>query len=402
MTKKNFQLSLMVNHFIFSSESVGEGHPDKVADYIADSILDVCLQKDPNSRVACEVLVKSNCVFLAGEISTHAHIDYDYVVRDAIREIGYTNEDDVFHADRVFITNAITSQSPEIARGVDKESVGEEQGAGDQGIMFGFACNDTEEMMPAPIMFAHRINRELARLRRSSAKWLRPDCKSQVAVEYRDGQPIRIVNVVISVQHTPEVSKEKLKDFCIKKVIQSVIPENLLDSETEYFINPSGDFLHGGPQVDAGLTGRKVVVDTYGGWSRHGGGGFSGKDPSKVDRSGAYMSRWVAKNVVAAGLADEVELQVAYAIGYHLPTSIHLSTFGTGKYPDEEIIRAVKEVFSFKPADIINQLDLKRPIYTETTHYGHFTKEHLPWEQLNRVNELQEAISKSSLKTTVR
>jgi len=386
----------MIKRFIFSSESVGEGHPDKVADYISDSILDACLRKDPNSRVACEAMVKSNCVHLAGEISTQAHIDYDGIVRQAIREIGYVHDDDTFHADKVFIFNSITKQSPEIAQGVDAvEAEGKassEQGAGDQGIMFGYACNHTDELMPAPVMYAHRISRELARLRKSSVDWLRPDCKSQVAIAYEDDKPVALVNVVLSTQHTEAVNHEEIRDFCINKVIKKVIPEDLFTEDTEYFINPAGKFVIGGPEADAGLTGRKVIVDTYGGWARHGGGCFSGKDPSKVDRSAAYMCRWVAKNVVAAQLADQVEIQVAYAIGYPYPTSIHLSTFGKGNYPDSDILKAVKEVFSFKPEDIIKALDLVRPIYKETTHYGHFTKMHLPWERINRVAELQEAI----------
>lgn len=385
----------MIKRFIFSSESVGEGHPDKVADYISDSILDACLKKDPNSRVACETMVKSNCVHLAGEISTQAHIDYDSIVRQAIREIGYVH-DDAFHADRVFIFNSITKQSPEIAQGVDavkvEGKVSAEQGAGDQGIMFGYACNDTDEMMPAPVMYAHRISRELGRLRKSSVDWLRPDCKSQVAIAYEGGKPVAIVNVVLSTQHTEAIEHKKIRDFCINKVIKKVIPKELFTKDTEYFINPTGKFVIGGPEADAGLTGRKIIVDTYGGWSRHGGGCFSGKDPSKVDRSAAYMCRWVAKNIVAAQLASQVEIQVAYAIGYPNPTSIHLSTFGKGNYPDSEILKAAKKVFSFKPADIIKVLDLARPIYRETTHYGHFTKMDLPWEQTDKVTELQKAI----------
>lgn len=386
----------MSNNFIFSSESVGEGHPDKVADYISDSILDACLAQDPTSRVACETLVKGNCVYLAGEITTKAHLDYDSIVRQAIRKIGYVHDADLFHADKVFITNAISKQSSDIAQGVDVGSflgkASAEQGAGDQGIMFGFACNDTEELMPAPIMYAHRLSKELASLRRHSTSWLRPDCKTQVAVRYEENKPVEITSVIISTQHTEDISHEEITQFCKENIIQKVLPGHLLTKKTQYFINPTGRFVIGGPEGDAGLTGRKIIVDTYGGWSRHGGGCFSGKDPSKVDRSAAYMCRWVAKNIVAAGLAEQVELQIAYAIGFPNPTSIHLSTFGSGLYSDSDIKEAVESVFSFKPADIISVLHLDRPIYRETTHYGHFTKEHLPWEQINRVVELQKAI----------
>ena len=383
----------MSERFIFSSESVGEGHPDKVADYISDSILDACLEQDAASRVACETMVKSNCVFLAGEISTLAEVNYEQVVRQAIRDIGYTNKDDVFHADTVFISNHLTQQSADIARGVDaKRAKGKktgQQGAGDQGIMFGFACKETPELMPAPIMFAHRINQELARLRHAGRqKWLRPDCKSQVAVAYNSKGPFEIASVVVSTQHTAETAHSTLSEFIIGKVISKVLPKKLITENTEYFINPTGKFVIGGPQGDAGLTGRKIIVDTYGGWARHGGGAFSGKDPSKVDRSAAYMCRWAAKNIVAAGLAERVELQVAYAIGHPEPTSILLDTFGTGACPDDRITGAVKKVFSFKPADIIDQLDLLRPIYRQTTHYGHFTKPDLPWEQINRTDDL--------------
>lgn len=385
----------MPKSFIFSSESVGEGHPDKVADYISDSILDACLAQDPESRVACETLVKSNCVFLAGEISTKAEIEYEGIVRKAIREIGYIQEGELFHADTVFITNAITRQSKEIAHGVDvDEKTGHELGAGDQGIMFGYACKETLEYMPAPIMFAHRITSELARRRKTDTPWLRPDCKSQVAVRYKNDTPVEIVNVIISTQHTLDVTPEQIESFCINEVIKQVLPKELLTEKTKYIINPTGSFVIGGPECDAGLTGRKIIVDTYGGWSRHGGGAFSGKDATKVDRSAAYMCRWVAKNIVAAGLADQVELQVAYAIGCAEPTSIHLNTFGCSKYADEDIIDAVRSVFSFKPAEIIEALNLTWPIYRKTTHYGHFTKPELPWEQTNRTQELNLAIKR--------
>ncbi len=387
----------MSKNFIFSSESVGEGHPDKVADYISDSILDACLEQDPASRVACETLVKSNCVFLAGEISTKAQLNYDAIVRQAIRDIGYTNDDDVFHADKVFISNILTAQSPDIAQGVDaagaegKETA--EQGAGDQGIMFGYACNQTPELMPAPVMYAHRLLREIAHQRKElQVPWLRPDVKSQVALEYVDGKPVAIKNVVISTQHAAEVKHSTIKEFCIEEVIRKVLPAELLNDQTEYLINPTGNFVIGGPQGDAGLTGRKIIVDTYGGWARHGGGAFSGKDPSKVDRSAAYFTRWVAKNIVAAGLAQACELEVAYAIGYPYPTSIHVDTFGTGVVEDARIAAAAQKVFSFKPADIVKQLDLLRPIYRESTHYGHFAKEQLPWESIAKAEELKAAL----------
>ena len=389
----------MINNYVFSSESVGEGHPDKVADYISDSILDACLEQDKFSRVACETLVKSNCVVIAGEITTKAVLDYEKIVRNAIREIGYVNSDDVFHADQVFLTNLLTKQSPDIAQGVDaRKAKGKktaEQGAGDQGIMFGYATNETPEMMPAPIMFAHRILTELAKQRKSgkAPKWLRPDCKSQVAVAYEDGKPAYIENVVVSTQHAAGVSHAEIEKYIIEKVVKKVLPKKLITKKTQFLVNPTGNFVVGGPQGDSGLTGRKIIVDSYGGNARHGGGAFSGKDPSKVDRSAAYMCRWVAKNIVAAGFADKCEIQVAYAIGYPQPLSIAIETFGTAKVPEEKIEKAVRSVFSFKPADIIAQLDLLRPIYKKTTNYGHFTKADLPWEQTNKVAELKKAIS---------
>lgn len=387
----------MSDNFIFSSESVGEGHPDKVADYISDSILDACLEQDPKSRVACETLVKSNCVFLAGELTTNAKLNFEEIVRGAIREIGYTHDDDVFHADKVFVSNILTAQSSDIAQGVDAKAADgkdtAEQGAGDQGIMFGYACNQTPELMPAPVMFAHRLLREMARQRKAvKIPWLRPDVKSQVAVEFVDGQIKEIKNVVISTQHAAGQSHSSIKEFCIEEVIRKVLPAELLTANTEFLINPTGNFVIGGPQGDAGLTGRKIIVDTYGGWARHGGGAFSGKDPSKVDRSAAYFTRWVAKNIVAAGLADKCELQVAYAIGHPYPTSIHVDTFGTGKVSDAKIVEAAKQVFSFKPADIVSQLDLLRPIYRESTHYGHFAKDSLPWESTAKADALKAAL----------
>ncbi len=395
----------MSNSFIFSSESVGEGHPDKVSDTISDAILDACLSIDKNSRVACETFVKSNQVVVGGEISIPKIgakpigevINIEKVIREAIREIGYTNDDDVFHADTVFITNFLTSQSADIAQGVNaakaKGKKTEEQGAGDQGIMFGYACDETPELMPSPIMFAHRLGSKLTEIRKAGrqAKWLRPDAKSQVAVEYVNGKPSRIVNVVISTQHAAGVDHATIEKFCIEKVIKKVLPKKLLTKDTEYLINPTGQFVIGGPQGDTGLTGRKIIVDTYGGWGRHGGGAFSGKDPSKVDRSAAYMGRWVAKNVVAAGLATICEIQFAYAIGHPQPLSINIDAFGTGD--DDKILAAVKEVFSFKPADIVKVLGLLKPIYSASTNYGHFGKEDagLPWERINKVAALKKA-----------
>jgi S-adenosylmethionine synthetase len=384
----------MSKSFIFSSESVGEGHPDKVSDSISDSVLDACLEQDPQSRVACETLVKSNCVTIAGEITTSAKFNYEEVVREAIRKIGYIHDDDVFHADQVFITNQLTAQSRDIGQGVDAAAADgkgtAEQGAGDQGIMFGYACNETEELMPAPVMFAHRILRRMAEIRHAGdqATWLRPDCKSQVALQYIDGKMVGIKNVVVSTQHSSDVSNDTIRDFITNEVIKPSLPAELLSSDTEYLINPTGRFVIGGPQGDSGLTGRKIIVDTYGGWGRHGGGAFSGKDPSKVDRSAAYMCRWVAKNVVSAGLADRVEIQLAYAIGHPEPTSITLDCFGTEKVEENKIEQAVREVFSFKPAEIVSQLNLLRPIYRETTHYGHFGKAGLPWESTSLASDL--------------
>lgn len=387
--------------FTFSSESVGAGHPDKVADFISDCVLDACLAQDPRSRVACETLVKDGNVVLAGEITTSATLDFDTIVRNAIREIGYVDsrDDAVFQAGTVKILNLLGQQSPDIAQGVDAAAASgkstAEQGAGDQGIMFGYATDETPELMPAPVMFAHRILRKLEEIRKNpaepAARWLRPDCKSQVAVRYENGAPAAIENVVLSTQHTEDVSHAEIVKFG-EALIRSVLPAEFISSETKFFINPTGKFVIGGPNGDAGLTGRKIIVDTYGGVGRHGGGAFSGKDPSKVDRSGAYMCRWVAKNIVASGLAKRCELQVAYAIGEPEPTSIHIDTFGTGTISDEKIIAAVKKVFSFKPAAIIAQLDLLRPIYAGTVQYGHFTKSELPWEQTDKVDELKAAI----------
>lgn len=391
----------MNRKFIFSSESVGEGHPDKVCDTISDAVLDACFASDPRSRVACETYAKSNIVVVGGEITTNAKLDYVQIVRDAVREIGYTNEDDVFHADRLFVMNIITGQSQDIAQGVDERSAEgkahAEQGAGDQGLMFGYACDETPELMPAPIMFAHRLGRELTRIRKSGRiKWLRPDAKSQVSVLYENNKPVRVTNVVISTQHSHDVKHSEIRDFCIAEVIKKVLPAELLDAKTEFLINPTGRFVTGGPQGDTGLTGRKIIVDTYGGMGRHGGGAFSGKDPSKVDRSAAYMGRYVAKNIVASGLASRAEIQFAYAIGHPNPVSVFVDTFGTGKVPDEKITDAVQKVFSFKPAEIIKQLNLLRPIYSKTTNYGHFGKiddtNSITWEKTDKAEALKSAV----------
>ena len=387
----------MSDRYIFSSESVGEGHPDKVADTISDAVLDACLAQDKHSRVACETYVKSNIAIVGGEITTKAKLDYVQITRDAVREIGYVNDDDIFHADKIFVQNILTAQSPDIAQGVDaKKAKGKkhaEQGAGDQGIMFGYASNETPELMPAPIMFAHRLGRKLTEIRKAgkAAKWLRPDAKSQVSVEYVDGKPVRITNVVISTQHAADAEHAEIEKFCIEKVIKAVLPKGMLTADTEYLINPTGKFVVGGPQGDTGLTGRKIIVDTYGGMGRHGGGAFSGKDPSKVDRSAAYMGRWIAKNVVAAGLAARCEIQFAYAIGHPQPVSVHIDTFGTGSVADASILAAVLKTFSFKPADIVAQLNLLRPIYSKTTNYGHFGKDDadLTWESTDKAAALK-------------
>ncbi|MEK7674443.1 MAG: methionine adenosyltransferase [Verrucomicrobiota bacterium] len=391
----------MRKNYIFSSESVGEGHPDKVCDTISDAILDACLEQDPRSRVACETYAKSNLVIVGGEITTKAKLDHNAIVRRAIRDIGYVNNDDVFHADKVFVTNVITSQSPDIAQGVDARSAEgkdtDEQGAGDQGLMFGFACDETPELMPAPIMFAHRLGRELTAVRKSGkVKWLRPDAKTQVSVQYENSRPVCITAVVVSTQHTAEVKHKTIRDFIIREVIKKVLPAEMLDRKTEYLVNPTGRFVVGGPQGDTGLTGRKIIVDTYGGRGRHGGGAFSGKDPSKVDRSAAYLGRYIAKNIVASGLATSAEIQFAYAIGHPDPVSVSVDTFGTGKVSDEAIAAAVQEIFSFKPAQIIKQLNLLRPIYSKTTNYGHFGKiddlESITWEKTDQAAALKRAV----------
>jgi S-adenosylmethionine synthetase len=389
----------MGNRYIFSSESVGEGHPDKVADTISDAVLDACLAQDKFSRVACETYVKSNLVIIGGEITTKARLDFVQIARNSIREIGYVNDDDVFHADKVFVNVCVTQQSADIAQGVDARKVkGKktgQQGAGDQGLMFGYASNETPELMPAPVMFAHRLGRQLTRIRKQGgAPWLRPDAKSQVSVIYENDKPVGISNVVISTQHAADASHDKIEKFCIAEVIRKVLPARLITSHTEFLINPTGRFVVGGPQGDTGLTGRKIIVDSYGGMGRHGGGAFSGKDPTKVDRSAAYMARWVAKNVVAAKLAQRCEVQFAYAIGHPDPVSVHIETFGTATAPEAKITRAINRVFNFQPAEIIAQLNLRRPIYSKTTNYGHFGKndKDLTWEATNKVAALLKAL----------
>ena len=391
----------MGKNYVFSSESVGEGHPDKVSDTISDAVLDACLLQDKHSRVACETFVKSNVVCVGGEITTKSKFDVEEVVRDAIREIGYVNDDDVFHADHVFINNYLTAQSPDISQGVDAKAASgkgtAEQGAGDQGLMFGYACDETPELMPAPIMYAHRLGRHLTKLRKAGkAKWLRPDAKSQVSIEYVNDKPKKVTSVVVSTQHAANASNKTIRDFISKQVINKVIPKRMLSRDTEILINPTGRFVVGGPQGDSGLTGRKIIVDTYGGMGRHGGGAFSGKDPSKVDRSAAYMGRYVAKNIVAAGLASRCEIQFAYAIGHPEPVSVCVDTFGTGVVADEIISAVAEQVFSFKPADIVRQLKLLRPIYSKTTNYGHFGKvdepEIITWEKTNKTAALKRAV----------
>ena len=398
----------MSRRYVFSSESVGEGHPDKVCDTISDAVLDACIKQDRRSRVACETYAKSNIVVVGGEITIPnladdkplgAVLPINKIVRETVREIGYVNDDDVFHADKIDIQNIITKQSPDIAQGVDaraadgKETA--EQGAGDQGLMFGYACDETPELMPAPIMFAHRLGRELTRIRKSGkVGWLRPDAKSQVSVIYENGRPIGISCVVVSTQHSRDVKHSEIRSFVIEEVIKKVLPKEMLSESTQFLVNPTGNFVVGGPQGDTGLTGRKIIVDSYGGMGRHGGGAFSGKDPSKVDRSAAYMGRWVAKTVVAAGLAKKCEVQFAYAIGHPKPLSVHVDTFGTNAVDEAAIELAVLATFNFKPAEIIQQLDLLRPIYSKTTNYGHFGKIDDPditWEKTNKADELRAA-----------
>lgn len=384
----------MVEKFIFTSESVSEGHPDKVADQVSDAILDAILTQDPKARVACETMVTTGMVVIAGEITTNAVINYSEIARQTIKEIGYTDSEIGFDADTCAVLVSVDRQSPDISQGVSEgEGLHKEQGAGDQGLMFGYACNETPELMPMPIQLAHELVAKLAEVRKSGVlKFLRPDSKSQVSVEYVDGKPFRIDTVVISTQHSPDVTHQQIEEGVIAEVIKKVIPADLLDEKTRYFINPTGRFVVGGPMGDCGLTGRKIIVDTYGGMGRHGGGAFSGKDPSKVDRSAAYMGRYVAKNLVAAGLCDRCEVQVAYAIGMAQPVSIMVNTFGTGKLPEERLSALVREAFDMRPAAIIEQLDLLRPIYRKTAAYGHFGRE-LPeftWEKTDKAAILKQ------------
>jgi len=381
---------------LFTSESVSEGHPDKVADQISDAVLDALLAKDARSRVACETLVKTGMVILAGEITSTQSVNYDAVVRDALRRVGYTSPECGCDASSVAVLTNISQQSPDIAQGVNEnEGAFAEQGAGDQGLMFGFACNETPEYMPLPIALSHKLVQELARQRHAKkVDYLRPDSKSQVTVLYENGVPKHVDTVVVSTQHTEEVSSAELSDFVIKHVVRKVIPEKFLNDKTRFLINPTGRFVVGGPNADAGLTGRKIIVDTYGGYSRHGGGAFSGKDPSKVDRSAAYAARYVAKNIVAAGLASKCEIQVAYAIGVAEPVSVLVETFGTAKIEEEKIAKEVREHFSFAPREIIRHLDLLRPIYASTASYGHFGREpgsdgSFSWEKTDLADKLK-------------
>jgi S-adenosylmethionine synthetase len=379
--------------YLFTSESVTEGHPDKIADQISDSILDALLREDPKSRVACETLVTTGLALISGEITTGAKIDYTDVVRETVKEIGYNDAAMGFDWQTCAVLTAIEKQSPDIAMGVDA-SEDKEQGAGDQGLMFGYACNHTPELMPMPIILAHKLTKRLAQTRKEGIlSYLRPDGKSQVTIQYINKLPVRVDAVVIAAQHVPDVSEDAVKEGVIEEVIKKVIPENLLDSNTKFHINSTGRFVVGGPHGDCGLTGRKIIVDTYGGHGSHGGGCFSGKDPSKVDRSGSYMARYIAKNIVAADLADECEVQVAYAIGVAQPVSVMIDTFGTGKIPTDSIAEMVMEHFDMRPAKIIQHLDLLRPIYKQTAAYGHFgrSEAEFRWEKTDMVETLKKA-----------
>jgi S-adenosylmethionine synthetase len=380
---------------LFTSESVSMGHPDKVADQISDAILDACLAGDSESRVACETLVTTNLCVVAGEITTRSKVDYEAIARKTIRRIGYTHADWGMDADTCEVQVRIHSQSPDISQGVTEgEGLHKEQGAGDQGLMFGFACDETPELMPFPIHYAHRLMEKQAELRQKGVlPWLRPDAKSQLTIEYDGNKPVRVHTVLISTQHAPEATHETITKEIIEKLIKPVIPAQYLDAKTIYHVNPTGRFVVGGPHGDCGLTGRKIIVDTYGGMGRHGGGAFSGKDPSKVDRSAAYAARWVAKNVVASGLASRCEVQVSYAIGIAKPLSIRAETFGTGKVKDDVLTAAVEKVFDLRPAAIIRQFDLKKPIYEKTAYHGHFGRAGFPWERTDKTAALSEAVS---------
>jgi len=379
--------------YIFTSESVTEGHPDKIADAISDAILDALLEKDPRSRVACETLVKTGFICMAGEITTNAAIDYPQIARQAVRDIGFVHSDMGFDANTCAVLSSIDRQSPDIAMGVD-EGENHEQGAGDQGLMFGFACNETPEFMPLPISLAHKLTQRLSQERKNgNLPFLRPDGKSQVSVEYVDGKPTRISAVVLSTQHADSVTTEDLRRQVKEQVIDPVLPTSLIDADTKFYINPTGRFVIGGPMGDCGLTGRKIIVDTYGGMGRHGGGACAGKDPSKVDRSAAYMARYVAKNVVAAGLAERAEVQIAYAIGVADPVSVSVDTFGTARIDEERIAQLIREHFPLKPRGIIEHLDLLKPIYRRTAAYGHFGREDMGfrWEQTDKASALRTA-----------
>lgn len=386
------------NHYLFTSESVSEGHPDKLCDQISDAILDACLEADPSSHVACETFATTGLVMVGGEITTKAVLDVQKIVRDVVRDIGYTNEAFGISADSMAVMNLIHTQSPDINQGVVGKGLEEfsgMQGAGDQGIMFGFATNETPEFMPAPLVFAHKILRKAAELRKSGAiKWLRPDSKSQVTVEYdENNKPVRINAVVVSHQHDDDVDYDTIKKTIINEIVVPVLkPTGLLDDKTDFYINPTGRFVVGGPHGDSGLTGRKIIVDTYGGMGRHGGGAFSGKDPSKVDRSAAYMARYIAKNIVASGLADMAEIQLSYAIGVPYPVSTMVNTFGTGKVCDQKITEAVEKVFDCTPAGIEKALDLRKPVYRKTVNYGHFGRDGFSWEKTDRTEDLLKAV----------
>jgi S-adenosylmethionine synthetase len=386
----------MLKDYVFTSESVNEGHPDKVCDQISDAVLDALLAGDPDSRVACEALIKTGLVVVAGEITSKTRVDFGEIAKRVIREIGYTTPSSGFNCDSCAVVTAIEAQSPDISQGVTA-SAGHEQGAGDQGMMFGFACDETKEYMPFAIYTAHRIGQQLGEARRSGLlPYLLPDGKCQVTVEYRDGRPVRADTVVVSTQHTSDVTQAALKEAIVEEVVKKVVPPEFIDKSTVYYINPTGKFVVGGPQGDCGLTGRKIIVDTYGGYGRHGGGAFSGKDPSKVDRSAAYMARYIAKNLVAAELARRCEVQLAYAIGVAEPVSVLVDTFGTSEVPEERLAKAVRTVFELKPAGIIRSLGLKRPIYQRTASYGHFGRtpegEYFTWERIDKVDDLRTAV----------